>query len=259
MTMISATTTPTQTLRVLLVDDEVLARLALRQALAAHADVAIVGECGTGLDAITAIDALQPDVVFLDIEMPDADGFEALRALPADRQPLIVFVTAYSTYALQAFEAHAVGYVLKPLDQARFDETMERVRTQWWGRRARKIAPAGEPRAAHRIERLTIRVGEHLKIVPIDEIDWLGAEGNYVRVHARGTTYLHRDTLAHLEAALDAARFLRIHRGAIVNVDRVQEVHPLFNGNCELLLKDGNRLILSRRFRARARRVLGLP
>jgi two-component system LytT family response regulator len=283
-----------QMLKALLVDDEVLARLALRQALAAHADVAIVGECGTGLEAVTAIAALQPDVVFLDIEMPDADGFDALRALPADRQPLVVFVTAYSTYALRAFDAHAVGYVLKPLDQARFDDTMDTVRTHWWGRRARQSATAfetktAEPRAreprvsdarasesrmpdgrmpdgrmpdgrvADAAQRLTVRVGEHLRVLPVDEIDWFGAEGNYVRVHARGATYLHRDTLARLEATLDPARFLRIHRGAIVNVDRVQEVHPLFHGNCELLLKDGSRLMLSRRFRARARRVLGLP
>jgi two-component system LytT family response regulator len=242
-------------LRALLVDDEVLARLALRQALAAHADVAIVGECGNAAEALQAIDALTPDLLFLDIRMPGMDGFKLLRQLQPQTLPMVVFTTAYGQHALRAFDAGALDYVLKPIDQARFDQAMARVRRHWQGLQA----PAAATAHAGYLQRISVRVGEHIRVVAVDAIDWIRADGNYVQIHADGAHYLHRETLSHLLEALDPTRFLRIHRGVIVNVERIREVHPLFNGNAEIVLRDGTRLDLSRRFRAGARVVLGLP
>jgi len=242
-------------IRALLVDDEMLARLALRQALAAHADVAIVGECGNAAEALQANQALAPDLLFLDIRMPGMDGFKLLHQLRPQALPMVVFTTAYGQHALRAFDAGALDYVLKPIDQARFDQALERVRRHWQGLQAPTATPA---HAAH-LQRISVRVGEHIRVIAVEAIDWIRADGNYVQIHADGTRYLHRETLSHLLDALDPARFLRIHRGVIVNVERIRELHPLFNGNAEIVLRDGTRLDLSRRFRAGARVVLGLP
>ena len=242
-------------IRALLVDDEVLARLALRQALAAHADVAIVGECGNAAEAQQAIQALAPDLLFLDIRMPGMDGFKLLHQLRPQALPKVVFTTAYGQHALRAFDAGALDYVLKPIDQARFDQALERVRRHWHGLQS----PAATSAHAGHLQRISVRVGEHIRVVAVDAIDWIRADGNYVQIHADGAHYLHRETLSHLLETLDPARFLRIHRGVIVNVERIREVHPLFNGNAEIVLRDGTRLDLSRRFRAGARAVLGLP
>lgn len=244
----------------LLVDDEVLARLALRQALAAHADVAIVGECGNAAEALQSIAALHPDLLFLDIKMPGMDGFKLLHELKPDTLPMVVFATAFGQHALRAFDAEALDYLLKPIDQARFDKTMERVRQRWRALQASDAAPVQLPTATggNWLQRISINVDEHIRVVAVDTVDWIRAEGNYVRIRSEGTVYLHRETMRHLQGLLDPARFLRIHRGVIVNVDRVREVHPLFNGNAEVVLHDGTRLALSRRFRAGAREALGL-
>jgi two-component system LytT family response regulator len=243
-------------IRALLVDDEVLARLALRQALAAHADVDIVGECGNAAEAQQAIQALDPDLLFLDIRMPGIDGFKLLHRLGSQALPMVVFATAYGQHALRAFDASAIDYLMKPIDQARFDQAMERVRRHWHGLHA---PAAATPAPATHLQRISVRVGEHIRVVAVDEIDWIRADGNYVQIHANGTRYLHRETLSHLLETLDPARFLRIHRGVIVNVERIREVHPLFKGGAEVVLHDGTRLDLSRRFRAGARVALGLP
>jgi two-component system LytT family response regulator len=243
-------------IRALLVDDEVLARLALRQALAAHADVEIVGECGNAAEAQQAIQALDPDLLFLDIRMPGIDGFKLLHRLKPQALPMVVFATAYGQHALRAFDASAIDYIMKPIDQARFDQAMERVRRHWHGLHA---PAAANPAPAAHLQRISVRVGEHIRVVAVDEIDWIRADGNYVQIHANGTRYLHRETLSHLLETLDPARFLRIHRGVIVNVERIREVHPLFKGGAEVVLHDGTRLDLSRRFRAGARVALGLP
>jgi two-component system LytT family response regulator len=245
----------TASIRALLVDDEVLARLALRQALAAHADVAIIGECGNAAEALQAIKALAPDLLFLDIRMPGMDGFKLLHQLRPQALPMVVFTTAYGQHALRAFDAGALDYVLKPIDQARFDQAMERVRRHWQGLQA----PAAMPAHAAHLQRISVRVGEHIRVIAVESIDWIRADGNYVQIHADGANHLHRETLSHLLAALDPARFLRIHRGTVVNVERIREVHPLFNGNAEIVLRDGTRLDFSRRFRAGARALLGLP
>jgi two-component system, LytTR family, response regulator len=241
-------------IRTLLVDDEMLARLALRQALAAHADVSIVGECGNAAEALQAIGALAPDLMFLDIRMPGMDGFKLLHQLRPEALPMVVFATAYGQHALRAFDAHALDYVLKPIDQARFDQALARVRQHWHGLQGRAPAqPVAEP-----LQRISVRVDEHIRVIATDAIDWIEADGNYVRIHVGKQAYLHRETLAHLLAMLDPARFLRIHRGTLVNVERIREVHPLFKGSAEVVLHDGTRLDLSRRFRAHAWRALGM-
>jgi two-component system, LytTR family, response regulator len=247
-------------IRALLVDDEVLARLALRQALATHADVSIVGECGNAEEAMQAVDALDPDLMFLDIRMPGFDGFKLLRELNPGLLPMVIFATAYGQHALRAFNANALDYLLKPIDQDRFDQMMARVRRHWRGLHALEAGVALQDNHGDTpwLQRLSVHVGEHIRVIAIGEVDWIGAEGNYVRIHSGKTVYTHRNTLRHLQTALDSARFLRIHRGVIVNIDRIHEIHPLFNGNAEVVLRDGTRLALSRRFRTTARRVLGL-
>jgi two-component system, LytTR family, response regulator len=248
---------PAAPMRTLLIDDEVLARLALRQALASHPDVVIVGECGNAAEALRAIPTLGPDLMFVDIQMPGADGFTLLHEIKTGRLPITVFVTAFNQHALRAFDDGALDYVLKPIDQARFDRAMARVRLQWQGLRG---AAAGEKitTAPAPLARLSVRSGERIVVLATEDIDWIGAEGNYVRIHAGRTSYLHRQCLRDLLRCLDPARFLRVHRGTIVNIDRVREVHPLFAGNAELVLRDGTRLGLSRRFRSQARQALGL-
>ncbi|HET6805600.1 MAG TPA: response regulator [Frateuria sp.] len=244
-------------IRTLLVDDEVLARLALRQALAAHADFEVVGECGHAAEALQAVEALSPDLMFLDIRMPGMDGFKLLHQLAPDTLPMVVFATAYGQHALRAFDAHALDYVLKPIDQARFDQALARVREHWHGLRARARGPALPP-ATQPLQRISVRVDEHIRVIATEAIDWIEADGNYVHIHVGKQAYLHRETLAHLLATLDPARFLRIHRGTLVNVERIREVHPLFKGSAEVVLHDGTRLDLSRRFRAHAWRALGM-
>ena len=252
-------------IRCLLVDDEVLARLAVRQALAAHPDIEIAGECGHGAEAAQAIRVLRPDLLLLDIQMPGMDAFELLRTLPPEEAPLVVLVTAFDEHALQAFEARALDYLLKPFDQDRFDAAMERVRAQWRGRPRDRIAPPPPPTTTPQIggapylQRLSVRKAEHIVVLRVEEIDWIEADGNYVRIHAGSASYLHREALGRLAAGLDPGRFLRIHRGTVVNLDRVREIHPLFYGDHQVILRDGTRLTLSRRFRDSARRALGLP
>ncbi len=248
----------TQPIRALLVDDEVLARLALRQALASHPDVSIVGECGNAAEALQSIGVLHPDLLFLDIRMPGMDGFKLLHEIKPEVLPMVVFATAFGQHALRAFDADALDYLLKPIDQGRFDKTMERVRQRWQALQLAGSVVPPDPAGRRWLQRISVHVGEHIRVIAVDTVDWIRAEGNYVRIRAEGSIYLHRETMRHLQGALDPARFLRIHRGVIVNVERVHEVHPLFNGNAEVVLHDGTRLALSRRFRAGARQALGL-
>lgn len=249
----------TPRLRTVLVDDEVLARLALRQALAAHPEVEIVGECGNAAEAMQAVRVLHPDLLFLDIQMPGMDGFELLHELAPDRLPLVVFATAFAEHALRAFDAKALDYVLKPIEQSRFDQAMARVNQHWQGLHATHDGVIEPVPASGYAQRLSVRHGEHIRVLAVDDIDWIRADGNYLHIHVGSMRYLHRDTLRHLLVQLDPTRFLRIHRGTLVNLARIREVHPLFKGGAEIVLHDGTRLDLSRRFRVGARSVLGLP
>jgi two-component system LytT family response regulator len=211
-------------------------------------------------EAMQAVLALRPDLLFLDIQMPGMDGFELLHELAPDCLPLVVFATAFAEHALRAFDARAVDYVLKPIEQARFDQAMARVNQHWQGLHAPHAHP--EPAAVTGVDdyaqRISVRHGEHIRVISTADIDWIRADGNYVHLHVGNARFLHRDTLRHLLATLDPTRFLRIHRGIMVNLDRVAEVHPLFQGNAEVVLRDGTRLHLSRRFRTHARRALGM-
>lgn len=250
----------TRRMRTVLIDDEVLARLALRQALAAHGnEVEIVGECSNAAEAMQAVKVLHPDLLFLDIQMPGMDGFGLLEELSPQRLPLVVFATAYAEHALRAFDACALDYVLKPIDQARFDQAMTRVKQHWQG--LIEAQPGAMPASASggHLKRISVRDGERIRVIAVEDIDWIRADGNYVDIHVRGATHLHRETLRNLLDALDPTRFLRIHRSTVVNVERIREVHPLFHGNAEVVLRDGTCLTLSRRFRAGARTLLGLP
>ncbi|MBI1753894.1 MAG: response regulator [Acidobacteria bacterium] len=238
-------------LRAALVDDEPLARSLLRQALAPHADVQIVGECGDGDEALARLPEWAPDLLFLDIHMPGLDGFELLRALEVP--PLVVFTTAHDQHALRAFEAQAMDYLLKPLDPARVDQALDKVRLQVAGRL--REAPPEAP-APSTLQRLIVRRGPRLVPLRVADLDWIGAEGNYVALHQGEATYLHRETLAGLESRLEPGRFLRIHRGILVNIDRVLDLQPGPNGDAVLRLSTGATLPLSRRYKAQVRRRL---
>jgi two-component system, LytTR family, response regulator len=231
--------------RALIVDDEPLARDRIRDLLASDAEVEVAGECGDGVAAVEAIRALGPDLVFLDVQMPERGGFDVVAEIGTDRMPVVVFVTAYDDYALKAFEAHALDYILKPFDEARFRGALARAKAHV------RAARGTRPRF---LTRLMVKSGDRFVFVKDDEIDWIEADGNYVRLHATGGEHLLRETIRGLEARLDPERFLRIHRSTIVNLDRVREIHPLFHGEYRVVLSDGTKLTLSRGYRDRLSR-----
>ena len=250
-------------IRTLIVDDESLARERLRNMLATDPAIQIIGECSNGQDAIEAIQALSPDLVFLDVEMPGIDGFGVLEALPAERIPTIIFVTAYDQYAVRAFEVFALDYLLKPFDQERFDKALGRARHQLSIERTdalnERILNALEEiktRPVH-LERLVIKMNGHVFFIKAEEIDWLEAEGNYVRLHAGKESYLLRDTISALESQLDPKKFIRVHRSAIVNIDRITELQPWFHGEYRIILGEGVQLTLSRTYREKLHDLLG--
>ena len=242
------------TVRVHVVDDEAPARRRIKRLLAEEPDVAIVGECGDGTSAVSAIASTRPDLVFLDVQMPERDGFEVVRALPPRGLPAILFVTAHDRYALRAFDVHAVDYLLKPF-------TGERFRTALARARERIASHAPDPALAGRaadlrrrpvyLTRLPVRTAGRTVFVDLESVDWLEAADNYVRLHVDRREYLVRETLAALDAQLDPDRFARIHRSVIVNVARIAEVRPTSHGDAEVLLRDGARLAASRTWRHR--------
>jgi two-component system, LytTR family, response regulator len=249
-------------LRVLLVDDEPLVRRGLRAFLAAERGVEVVGEARDGNEAVAAVRTLAPDVLFLDVQMPELDGFGVLDALGPER-PAVVFVTAFDAYAIRAFEVHAVDYLLKPFDEPRFRTALDRVRERVAARRGGVPAPdaggldarldallvqlRGDGRVpTDWLARIAIRETDRVTYVPVGDVDWLEADDNYVRVHTRGGARLVRETLKSLESRLDPRHFARIHRSAIVNLERVRELRPTFNGEYVVVLATGARLTLSR-------------
>jgi two-component system LytT family response regulator len=249
-------------LRVLIVDDEVLARKRMRRFLALETEVEVLRECAGGSEAIRAIGELHPDLVFLDIQMPQISGFDVIAAVGASRMPPVVFVTAYDEFALQAFDADALGYLLKPFDQHRFHEVLQR---------ARRYCSANADfteRLQHLLQRVTdtryparlaVRTEGKILFVPVAEVDWIEACGNYVNVHSGGRAYLLRRPLHHLEQRLDPACFLRAHRSVIVNVNRIREIQPYFQGNHVIILSNGDKLFASRAGMQRLQQILGDP
>lgn len=242
------------TLRALLVDDVELARQKLARALGAHADVEIVGEAANAEEMIAAIERLRPELMFLDISMPEQDGFSALSQLSPERRPLVIFLTAYAQYALDAFRVEAVDYLLKPVDPALLAQALRRVH--------RRLAEPGMERTdvsagtSKYAERLTLRTDSGLRLLPVDTIHWIEALRNHLAFHCAGETLIVRATLQGILALLDPARFARVHRSAIVNLAQVRELRPLGNGDQRLLLQDDRQIVISRTYRDALLRAL---
>lgn len=242
-------------LRVVIVDDEPLARERIRSLLGSEPDVEIVGECADGPAAVEAVTRTQPDLIFLDVQMPGMSGFDVLHELNGTRLPLVIFVTAYDRHALKAFEVHALDYLLKPFKRARFFETVKRAREVLAGKEAAEISrkllalvSQNRPEPEH-LTRLAIKTGERVVLVKADAVDYMEAAGNYVVVHAGKENHVMRETLTALEQKLNPRRFLRISRSTLVNVERVKELQPLFKGEHVVVLVDGTRLTMTRGYR----------
>ena len=241
-------------LRALVVDDEPLARELLRRMLDEHPALEVIGECGSGTQAVEAVRAQRPDLLFLDVQMPGLDGFAVLRELAPDL-PQVVFVTAYDQYALRAFEVHALDYLLKPFDEERLERAVQRARAHLRrpaddGDRRQILEMLDELRGVRRWrERLVIRVGERAFLQPVAEVDWLEADGKYVKVHVGPKAHVIRETMTQLAEVLDPRRFLRISRSAIVNVDRIREIQPWLRGDYVVILRNGAEVTSTRGYR----------
>lgn len=251
-------------IRTLIIDDVELARSRLKRCLAGESEVEIVGECEDGRKALESIRALTPDLIFLDVQMPALDGFDVLNALKGERHPAVIFVTAYNEYAIQAFEVNALDYLLKPVDCERLSKAVERAR-------ARFAQPAQTFDLEHRframlddirdgakfLKRLTIKLAGRTLLLPVDEIDWIETYGNYLKVHAGRESHLLRATMQSLETKLNPEKFVRVHRSIIVNVEKVKEIYPRSNGDQDLVLLNGQQLMLSRNYRDRFFALVG--
>ncbi|MFI5243408.1 MAG: LytR/AlgR family response regulator transcription factor, partial [Gemmatimonadales bacterium] len=241
-------------IRTLVVDDEPLARRGLRARLAGVTDVDVVGECASGRAAVDEIRSLTPDLVLLDVQMPEVDGFEVIELVGPARMPNVIFVTAFDAYALRAFAAHAIDYLLKPIDDARFADALDRVRQRMRdrdaGALARQLASllAAVGTATERMARIAVHDRGRVVLLDPDEIAWVGADGDYVRVHANGQRYLVRETLGAMEARLPSHQFVRIQRSTIVNVGRIGVLEPLPNREFLVRLRDGTQLRASRTY-----------
>jgi two-component system LytT family response regulator len=247
-------------IRTLVVDDEPIARARVVSLLKQEHDIEVVGECANGQQAMSAIESTSPDLLFLDIQMPEVNGLDLARTIQSSGTPAVVFVTAYDEYALRAFEVHALDFLLKPFSAERFRSALGHAREQVSQRRkgAEPSMTAPDRRIA-RPNRLMIKSGGRIHFVRMTDIDWCEAQGNYVRVHVGSQEHLVRDTMSHLESELDQQQFVRIHRSTIVNVDRIQEMQSSFNGEYVVLLRTGTRLTLSRGYREILQARLGKP
>jgi len=249
-------------IKALIVDDEPPARSLVRRLLSNHKEIEIAGECESGVEAVAAIRTLAPDLVFLDVQMPELDGFAALAALADRPLPHVIFITAYDQYAVRAFEAQALDYLLKPFDRERFEQALDRalrqIRNERDGAATGRILAllAEQQRASGHADRFVIKEEGRVFFLKADEIEWIEAEGNYVILHARKQRHLFREAISSLEARLDPRRFQRIGRSAIVNLDCVRELQPWFRGDYKVILHDGTELKLSHRYRDNLNRYL---
>jgi two-component system LytT family response regulator len=230
--------------RALIVDDEPLARRGVVLRLRQNRDMEIVGECADGESAVQQILELSPDVVFLDVQMPGMDGFEVLRALPADSLPAVIFLTAYEQHAVRAFEVHALDYLLKPVDDERFAAAIDRVRKRMSASSKMKIADRLlemlEQSTSKYVSRFTVKTGSRIQVVPVDDILWIGAAGDYAELHAGNRAHLLRETMSALQEKLDPAKFMRIHRSRIVRSDGIVELRSIDNREFAVKLTDGS-------------------
>ena len=250
----------TAKIRTLIVDDEPLARRNLRVLLEKDPQIEVLDECRNGREAIKAIDNLSPDLIFLDIQMPEMDGFDVLAQVGPDQIQAIIFVTAFDQYALKAFDVHALDYLLKPFDDERFARALDRAKSQIAAREINKLSKRLfallEERESERREsneqqpayltRLMIKASNRVVLLRVEEIDFIEADGNYAKLHVGRKSHLLREKMHDLEERLDPAKFVRIHRSIIVNLDRIKEMHPHFNGDYIVVLEDGRQLRLSR-------------
>jgi len=270
---------PVTPIRTLVIDDEPLAREHLRGLLAARADVEVIGECGDGTSAVARILAEAPELVLLDVQMPEGGGFDVVRQVGVEHMPAVIFVTAYDQHALSAFDVHAVDYLLKPVNRARFARAIDRVVRQLRpvdasagpteGAAEGAAAPAAPQRASVAraldaieavrpgADRLTVRVGDRMLFLRMQEIDWIEADDDVARLHVGKQVFDHRTTLAQLEQRLPARSFVRVHRSAIVNVERIREFLPWFQGDWIIVLADGTRIQTGKSYRARVRDLIG--
>lgn len=232
--------------RAIIVDDEELARVYLRELLAAHPEIEIAAECRNGFEAVKSINEIAPDLVFLDVQMPKLDGFEVLELL--DTKPAVIFVTAYDQYAMRAFDAQAADYLLKPFTAERFERALERAKSG-----GAKPAPP-PPRT---VTRLVVRDGPKVHVIPLDKLDYAEAQDDYIALHSEGKSYLKQQPIGELESMLDANRFVRIHRSAIVNIERIARIEPFAKDSRIAILTGGERLPVSRAGYARLMAAMG--
>ena len=250
-------------IRTLIIDDVQLARERLKRCLADEPEIEIVGECDNGTRAVESIRALSPDLIFLDVQMPALDGFGVLDALRGERVPAVIFVTAYNEYAIQAFDVNALDYLLKPVDCTRLSKAVSRARAQLMQSSGDDLdtrfrAMLEDLKASSKfVKRLTIKLTGHTILLPTDEIDWIESYGNYLKVHAGRESHLIRGTMQSLEAKLDPETFVRVHRSAIVNIEKIKQIYPRSNGDQDLVLQNGQQLMLSRNYRDRFFTALG--
>jgi two-component system LytT family response regulator len=250
-------------LRVLVVDDEPLGRRRVLELLKTEDDVRVVDTAADGAAAIEAIRTLRPDLVFLDVQMPRTSGFGVIDSIGVERMPFVIFVTAFDRYALRAFDVHALDYLLKPFDRDRFHDALTRARDQIarrstgdLERRLLELVQDLKP-APHPLERFVVKAGGRVFFVRADEIEWIEAAGNYVKLHVGSDVHLFRETMNAIEAKLDPDLFFRIHRSHIVNIERVRELQPWFNGEFVVFLRSGTRLTLSRGYREKLQDRIG--
>ena len=251
-------------MRVLIIDDEPRARNFMRKLLVGDPSVEIAGECADGYQAIRAIKAKTPDLIFLDVQMPEIDGFAVLEQLLPEEMPAVVFVTAYDEYALRAFEQHALDYLLKPFDQERFCRTLEHAKLRIAERKSMQHTAiarllASEERRRAYLNRITVKRNGRILLVPTQDIEWIEAEDNYVLIHAGKQSYILRQTLSNIQDRLDPETFVRVHRSAIINMEALKQLQPGFDGAYGLELKSGTKLRLSRSYRERFFEKFGYP
>ena len=252
-------------IRALIVDDELLARKFIRRMLKHDPEFEIVGESSNGKEAVAMMRAQKPDVVFLDVQMPEMDGFAVLEAVGLGQLPDIIFTTAYESYAIRAFELHALDYLLKPFDQERFRDAIKHAKERLHSRQQAEgrlqigaLLERINSRNAY-LDRLIIRADGRITFLNTREIDWVEADDKYVHLHTGKGARMVRQTLTAMEGQLDPAKFVRVHRSAIVNIERIKELQPLFNGEYSLLLDDKTKLTLSRKYKDKLFKLLGKP
>lgn len=245
----------TMKIRILIVDDEPLARERVKRFLADERDIEIIAECTDGCEAVEAIRELKPDLVLLDVQIPELDGFGVLEQIGTQDLPIIIFITAYDTHALKAFDFHALDYLLKPFNRERFRRAVERARIRLQtvnpGSTDNQIAALLERVTAHRkyLDRIMVKTSGRIFFVRVAEIKWISAEGNYLRLHVGNEAHLLRETMNNLSARLDPQKFIRIHRSTLVNLDTIKDLQPMFGGEYVVTLHGGTQLTLSRTYR----------